>query len=113
MDEKNEELNEINEDLEKSEAKPKNKPTESGANNMVKAYAIFSQGLVTMIVLGVIGFFIGFKVDKKSALPGILAVIGGLIGLINFIYLVYKNHYFDGPIKKNENGDGEDNEKGQ
>ncbi len=81
---------------------------ENPASSAVKAYAIFSQGIFTMITLGVIGFFIGYKIDKKSALQGVLAVIGCLIGLVYFICLVYKNHYFDNiPKKKDEGDDGE------
>ncbi len=78
------------------------------ASSAVKAYAIFSQGIFTMITLGVIGFYIGYKIDKKSALRGILAVVGCLIGLVYFVCLVYKNHYFDNIPKKK---DGDDNEK--
>ena len=87
-----------------------NKKSKDSTSSMLKAYTIFSQGLFTMIILGVIGFFIGYKIDKKSALPGIFAVLGGLIGLIYFIFLVYKNHYFDDkPVKKDS--DGDDNER--
>lgn len=83
------------------------KKNETG--ELVRAYAIFSQGIITMIVLGGIGFFIGYKINKHSALCGILAIVGGVIGLAYFIYLVYKNHYFDDKPKENKT-DGEDNE---
>ena len=73
------------------------------SSDVVKAYAIFSQGIASMIVLGALGFFIGWKVNKHSALCGILAVVGGVLGLGYFIMLVYKNHYFDSkPIDKAE-----------
>lgn len=79
------------------------KKNETG--EMIKAYAIFSQGIASMIVLGIIGFIIGWKIDKHSAMCGILAVLGAIIGLIYFIILVYKNHYFDSPSTKK----GDDN----
>jgi phosphotransferase system glucose/maltose/N-acetylglucosamine-specific IIC component len=82
----------------------------SGVNSMLRAYAIFSQGLFTMIVLGGLGFFIGYKIDKKSAYPGLFAVLGALIGLVYFIFLVYKNHYFDDKKPDNKNSDGDKNE---
>ncbi len=86
------------------------KSKSSGVNKMLQAYAIFSQGLFTMIVLGGLGFFIGYKIDKKSAYPGLLAVLGAIIGLIYFILLVYKNHYFDDEKPDNKNSDGDNNE---
>lgn len=67
--------------------------------DVLKAYAIFSQGIATMIILGGLGFFIGWKVNKHSALCGILAVVGAMLGLAYFILLVYKNHYFDSTPK--------------
>ncbi len=97
MEEKNRQ-----EDLDKKE-------NNNTTSSFVKGYAIFSQGIFTMITLGLIGFFIGYKVDKKSALSGILAVVGCLMGLVYFICLVYKNHYFDNIPKKKDEGD--DNEK--
>lgn len=77
------------------------------SGDMLKAYALFSQGIIGMIVLGGIGFIIGWKVDKHSALCGILAVVGGLMGLAYFILLIYKNHYFDS--KPVDNKEKEDN----
>ena len=81
----------------------------NNTNEMIKAYAIFSQGIATMIILGVIGFIIGWNIDKHSALCGILAVFGAIIGLIYFIFLVYRNHYFDSPTPKK--GDDNKDEK--
>ena len=81
----------------------------NGSNDMIKAYAIFSQGLASMIVLGVLGFLIGWKINKHSAMCGIFAVVGAVIGLIYFIFLVYKNHYFD--YKPTKDKSDETNEK--
>lgn len=77
----------------------------NNSSDALKAYAIFSQGIASMIILGAIGFLIGWKVNKHSALCGILAVVGAIMGLIYFIYLVYKNHYFDAPTKKEDKED--------
>lgn len=77
----------------------------NNTGEMVKAYAIFSQGIASMIVLGVIGFIIGWKINKHSALCGILAVFGAIIGLVYFILLVYKNHYFDSPSPREGDDD--------
>lgn len=51
----------------------------------IKFYAVGTQGVFTMAILGVIGFFIGYKIDKNSLWPGVLAVIGVLCGLFSFI----------------------------
>ena len=101
-------------DLEKKDSidDPSENKKANDTGGMLKAYTVFSQGLFTIIILGGLGFFIGYKIDKKSALPGIFAVIGGLIGLVNFIYMVYKNHYFD-DLPNKKNSDGDNNEKGQ
>lgn len=50
-----------------------------------KFYVLTTQGIITMAVLVVIGFFIGRAINASSAWPGILAGIGALCGLISFI----------------------------
>lgn len=80
------------------------------ASSIAKAYAIFSQGIISIFVLAGIGFFIGWKVNKESPLKGILAVVGALIGLVCFIVLVYKGHYFDDKPIDNKEGDSKDEE---
>ncbi|MGM9971712.1 MAG: hypothetical protein ACI35W_04825 [Anaeroplasmataceae bacterium] len=72
------------------------------ASSIAKAYAIFSQGIISTIILAGLGFFIGWKIDKTSALKGILAVVGALIGIISFIFMVYKANYFTDKPKENE-----------
>lgn len=53
-------------------------------------YALATQGILTMVILMGLGFYIGYKIDAESAWPGILATIGMLIGLFTFIsYLLY------------------------
>lgn len=55
----------------------------------VRLYAVGTQGILTMIVLAGLGYFIGYKIDETSAWPPILAVVGVLIGLVIFIsYLI-------------------------
>ena len=55
-------------------------------------YAMASQGIISMAVLGIIGFFIGRWIDKHSVWPAILAIIGVLFGLFtlvgNLIYIL-------------------------
>ncbi len=50
-----------------------------------KFYALGTQGILTMIVLGGIGFYIGYRIDKNSFWPPVLAVVGVLCGLVSFI----------------------------
>ncbi len=83
------------------------------ASSIAKAYAIFSQGIISTICLAVLGFFIGWKINKHSALCGILAVVGAILGICSFIITVYKAHYFDDIKKdepKNETGENTDEE---
>ena len=55
-------------------------------------YAMASQGIISMAVLGIIGFFIGRWIDKHSVWPAILAIVGVLFGLFtlvgNLIYIL-------------------------
>ncbi len=55
-----------------------------------KTYTLATQGIFSMVVFLVIGFLIGWFIDKNSAWPVILAVVGLFIGLFSFItYLLY------------------------
>lgn len=68
-----------------------------------KFYALATQGILTMVVLLFIGFFIGYKINKDSFWPPLLACIGMLCGLVIFIsYLLYLGKEED---KKNESKD--------
>jgi len=82
------------------------------ASSIAKAYAIFSQGIISTICLAGLGFFIGWKINKHSALCGILAVVGAILGIVSFIITVYKAHYFDDPKKEptKETGENTDEE---
>lgn len=57
---------------------------------LAKLYALITQGFVTIIVLIGIGIFIGYKIDKDSSWPIILAVIGALIGIVSMILMLLK-----------------------
>lgn len=48
-------------------------------------YALATQGIFSMICFAVIGFVIGYAIDKTSPWPAILAVVGVLVGLFVFI----------------------------
>lgn len=59
--------------------------------NTAKLYAIVTQCLFTILALILIGFLIGYyAIDKHSIWSGILATLGGIIGIINFIVTMYK-----------------------
>lgn len=55
-----------------------------------KFYAVATQGILTIVVLLFIGYFIGRSIDASSAWPGILAAVGTLCGLVSFIYTLLK-----------------------
>ena len=59
-------------------------------NSLAKTYALATQGILTMVVMLGLGYLIGYLIDKDSAWPAILAVVGVLCGLVTFIsYLLY------------------------
>lgn len=59
-------------------------------NSLAKTYALATQGVLTMVVMLGLGYFIGYLIDKDSAWPAILAVVGVLCGLFTFVtYLLY------------------------
>ncbi len=51
----------------------------------LKIYALITQFIFQLLILGVLGWFIGYKIDPEGVLKGILAVIGAVIGVIAFI----------------------------
>ncbi|MCR5307615.1 MAG: hypothetical protein K6E24_01285 [bacterium] len=56
----------------------------------LKVYALITQFVFQLLILGVLGYFIGYKIDPDGLLKGILAIVGVLIGLIAFIIQVIK-----------------------
>ena len=56
----------------------------------LKVYALVTQFIFQLLILGVLGYFIGYKIDPDSVLKGVLAVIGVVIGVIAFIIQIIK-----------------------
>lgn len=56
----------------------------------VKYYAIATQGIISMVLLLLIGFFVGRWIDEDSIWPGVLAAIGAICGLFIFITSLLK-----------------------
>ena len=54
-------------------------------NSLAKTYALATQGILTMVVMLGLGYLIGYLIDKESAWPAILAVVGVLCGLVTII----------------------------
>lgn len=50
-----------------------------------KYYVVASQGILTMAMLCVLGFYIGYKINKDSIWPVLLAFIGVMAGLFSLI----------------------------
>jgi len=56
----------------------------------VKTYVLGTQGIFSMAVFSVIGFFIGYYINKDSFWPVTLAIVGLIIGFFNLmISLLY------------------------
>ena len=51
----------------------------------LKVYALVTQFVFQLLILGVLGWFIGYKIDPDGILKGILEVVGAVIGVIAFI----------------------------
>ena len=56
----------------------------------LKVYALVTQFLFQLLILGVLGWFIGYKIDPDGVLKGILAIVGVLIGVVAFIIQLIK-----------------------
>lgn len=59
-------------------------------SKFARYYAITTQGLITIVVLLLIGYYIGVWINKDSAWPGILAAVGAISGIVSFIYILLK-----------------------
>lgn len=53
-------------------------------------YAIISQFIITTFVLTIIGYYIGYKIDRTGSLKGILACIFAVCAIIGFIVQLLK-----------------------
>lgn len=56
----------------------------------LKVYALVTQFVFQLLILGVLGWFIGYKIDPDGILKGVLAIVGALIGVIAFIIQLIK-----------------------
>ncbi|MBR3617899.1 MAG: hypothetical protein IKN46_04415 [Acholeplasmatales bacterium] len=74
-------------------------------NSLARTYALATQGIITMVVMLGLGYLIGYKIDKNSAWPAILAVVGVICGLVTFVsYLLYLIKTEEKEKKKNDQG---------
>ena len=51
----------------------------------LKVYSLITQFIFQLAILGILGYYIGYKINPKGILCGVLAIVGVLIGLIAFI----------------------------
>ena len=56
----------------------------------LKVYALVTQFVFQLLILGVLGWFIGYKIDSDGILKGVLAIVGAMIGVIAFIIQLIK-----------------------
>ena len=74
-------------------------------SNVARTYALATQGILTMVVMLGLGYFIGYLIDKNSAWPAILAVVGVICGLVTFVsYRLYLIKVEEKEKKKNDQG---------
>ena len=55
-----------------------------------KYYAVATQGILSIVVLTLLGLFIGYKIDKDSYLSVILGIIGMLSALLSMVFILIK-----------------------
>ncbi|MBR6071611.1 MAG: AtpZ/AtpI family protein [Acholeplasmatales bacterium] len=68
-----------------------------------KIYALGTQGIFSMAIFSVIGFFIGYYIDKDSFWPVTLAIVGLILGFFNLmISLLYLAKMADKERKKSD-----------
>ena len=68
-----------------------------------KIYSLSTQGILSIGVYSIIGYFIGYAINKDSYWPVLLAVIGMILGLGTFIsYMLYLIKEEEKQKKKNE-----------
>ena len=64
-----------------------------------KYYAVATQGIVSIVVLTLLGMFIGYKINKDSYLPVIFGIIGMVSGLLSMVFVLIKLQREDGKQK--------------
>ena len=72
-------------------------------NKFLKNYATITQGVFSIGVYALLGYGIGYLIDKQSFWPILLLVIGMILGLITFIVFLLK-------LLKEEAKEGKNNE---
>ena len=55
-----------------------------------KNYALITQAVFSILVYSLLGFGIGYLIDKDSLWPVVLLVVGMLLGLVFFIMTLLK-----------------------
>ncbi len=71
---------------------------------IARVYVIGTQGIFSLLIFTVLGYGIGYLIDKDSILPPILAVVGLLLGLgslITYLLILLKMEERE---KKNDKG---------
>lgn len=71
-----------------------------------KYYALITQFVIETLVLVFLGLYIGSKLDPDGVLNGILATVGGLLGIVFFVIYVIKVGEKDGRTKKGDSEGG-------
>ena len=59
-------------------------------NKFFKNYALITQAVFSILVYSLLGFGIGYLIDKESFWPVVLLVVGMLLGLVFFIMTLLK-----------------------
>ena len=70
--------------------------------HFAKVYTLGTEGIFSLVVFTAIGFLIGWKIDKDSFWPPVLAVIGMFIGLSSFVVCLLQINKMDNKRKKYE-----------
>lgn len=67
-----------------------------------KYYSVATQGIVSIVVLTLLGMFIGYLINKDSLLPVILGIVGMVSGLSSMIFILIKLQREDGKKEDEE-----------
>ena len=73
----------------------------------LKDYATITQGIFSIAVYALLGYGIGYLIDKNSFWPILLLVIGMILGLITFIVFLLRL-LKENKTSKEISNDGED-----
>lgn len=67
-----------------------------------KYYSVATQGIVSIVVLTLLGMFIGYLINKDSLWPVILGIVGMISGLSSMIFILIKLQREDGKKEDEE-----------